>query len=180
MEQKEKVTKADQEGLVRINTVSSKTAQGWNLREGHGQRWQIQAGVRDHEEVKFRHSLLMFLPISEDWTEVTRRHWMLHSHCEEKEEKDVLEQCVPAHRYIVLVPTSAQQFTWVLPHKSLFFKFYLFYFFPHKSLVSTFFPKLSTTSVFQLQKYFLCSSCLWINHTLFVFCNHSWVSIITQ
>lgn len=33
---------------------------------------------------------------------------MLHGHYEEKEEKDVLEQCVPARHYIALVsfPTS--------------------------------------------------------------------------
>lgn len=78
--------------------------------------------------------MLMFLPALEDWTEVTRRNWMLRSHYEEKEEKDVLEQCIPAHHCIILVsfPTSAQQFNWFLPHKSVvstFFPYFLLHLF---------------------------------------------------
>lgn len=65
--------------------------------------------------------MLMFLPVLEDWTEVTRRHCMLHSH---SEEKDVLEQCVPAHRYITLVsfPTSAQVYLVPSPQIFIFLK----------------------------------------------------------
>ena len=67
--------------------------------------------------------MLMFLPVLEDWTEVTRRHWMLHSHSEEKEEKEVLEQFVPAHHCITLVsfPTSAQVYLVPSPQIFIFF-----------------------------------------------------------
>lgn len=89
--------------------------------------------------------MLMFLPILEDWTEVIRRHRMLHSHYEEKEEKDVLEQCVPAHHYIILVsfPTAAQPFNWFLPYKSL---------------VSTFFPWFLLHLVFNSRNTFFALS----------------------
>lgn len=111
--------------------------------------------------------MLMFLPVLEDWTEVTRRHRMLHGHYEEKEEKDVLEQCVPARHYIILVsfPTSAQPFNWFLPYKSL---------------VSTFFPSFLLHLVFNSRNTFFALSAFESITTLLVFCNHTWVSDITQ
>ena len=49
---------------------------------------------------------------------------MLHSHSEEKEEKEVLEQFVPAHHCITLVsfPTSAQVYLVPSPQIFIFFK----------------------------------------------------------